>query len=69
VQRKLFTLEDVSKFGISAFFQELVTDLFGSTDRLDVRIELDLELLMCSREKLTALTRRDRRWQEHTHYA
>lgn len=42
VQRKLFTLDDVSKFDMSEFTRELVTDLVGATGRKDIRLTLDL---------------------------
>ena len=42
VQRKLFTLDDVSKFDIADFARELVEDLVNSIKRDDIKMTLDL---------------------------
>jgi len=56
VQRKLFTLDDVSKFDISDFIRELVTDLVGATGRRDIRLALDLEPVHVPAVKATPLS-------------
>lgn len=56
VQRKLFTLDDVSKFDISEFTQELVTDLVGATGRKDIRLTLDLKPVHVPAVKATPLS-------------
>jgi len=56
VQRKLFTLDDVSKFDISEFTRELVTDLVDATGRKDIRLSLDLSPLLVPAVKATPLS-------------
>ncbi len=56
VQRKLFTLEDVSKFDMSEFTRELVTDLVDATGRKDIRLSLDLSPLLVPAVKATPLS-------------
>lgn len=56
VQRKLFTLDDVSKFDFSAFTRELVTDLVDATGREDIRLSLDLSPLLVPAVKATPLS-------------
>jgi PAS domain S-box-containing protein len=56
VQRKLFTLDDVSKFDVSEFTRELVTDLVDATGRKDIRLTLDLSKLLVSAVKATPLS-------------
>ncbi|MEB2848022.1 PAS domain-containing protein [Endobacterium cereale] len=56
VQRKLFTLDDVSKFDISDFIRELVTDLVGATGRKDIRLALDLQPVYVPAVKATPLS-------------
>ncbi len=56
VQRKLFTLDDVSKFDMSDFTRELVTDLVGATGRNDIRLSLDLAPLLVPAVKATPLS-------------
>ena len=56
VQRKLFTLDDVSKFDISEFARELVTDLVDATGRKDIRLTLDLSPLLVPAVKATPLS-------------
>lgn len=56
VQRKLFTLDDVSKFDMSEFTRELVTDLVDSTGRKDIRLSLDLSPLLVPAVKATPLS-------------
>jgi PAS domain S-box-containing protein len=56
VQRKLFTLDDVSKFDISEFTRELVTDLVGATGRKDIRLTLDLSPVHVPAVKATPLS-------------
>jgi PAS domain S-box-containing protein len=56
VQRKLFTLDDVSKFDISDFTRELVTDLVGATGRKDIRLSLDLSPVHVPAVKATPLS-------------
>ncbi len=56
VQRKLFTLDEVSKFDISEFVRELVTDLVGATGRRDIRLALDLEPVHVAAVKATPLS-------------
>lgn len=56
VQRKLFTLDDVSKFDVSEFTRELVTDLVDTTGRKDIRLSLDLSPLLVPAVKATPLS-------------
>lgn len=56
VQRKLFTLDDVSKFDLSEFTRELVTDLVDATGREDIRLSLDLSPLLVPAVKATPLS-------------
>jgi PAS domain S-box-containing protein len=56
VQRKLFTLDDVSKFDMSEFTRELVTDLVDATGREDIRLSLDLAPLLVPAVKATPLS-------------
>ena len=56
VQRKLFTFDDVSKFDISEFTKELVTDLVNATGRNDIRLSLDLSPLLVPAVKATPLS-------------
>lgn len=56
VQRKLFTLDDVSKFDISEFTRELVTDLVDATGRSDIRLSLELAPLLVPAVKATPLS-------------
>jgi len=56
VQRKLFTLDDVSKFDVSDFTRELVTDLVSATGRKDIRLALDLSPLLVPAVKATPLS-------------
>lgn len=56
VQRKLFTLDDVSKFDMSDFTRELVTDLVGATGRKDIRLTLDLSPVFVPAVKATPLS-------------
>lgn len=56
VQRKLFTLDDVSKFDVSEFTRELVTDLVDATGRKDIRLSLDLSPLLVPAVKATPLS-------------
>lgn len=56
VQRKLFTLDDVSKFDMSEFTRELVTDLVDATGRKDIRLSLDLSPLLLPAVKATPLS-------------
>ncbi len=56
VQRKLFTLDDVSNFDISEFTKELVTDLVDATGRNDIRLSLDLSPLLVPAVKATPLS-------------
>lgn len=56
VQRKLFTLDDVSKFDMSEFTRELVTDLVDATGRNDIRLSLDLSPLLVPAVKATPLS-------------
>lgn len=56
VQRKLFTLDDVSSFDISEFTRELVTDLVDATGRSDIRLTLDLSPLLVPAVKATPLS-------------
>jgi PAS domain S-box-containing protein len=56
VQRKLFTLDDVSKFDVSEFTHELVTDLVDATGRKDIRLTLDLSKLLVPAVKATPLS-------------
>jgi len=55
VQRKLFTLEDVSRFDIADFTKELVTDLIEAVGRSDIRLTLDLHPLYVAAVKATPL--------------
>jgi len=56
VQRKLFTLDDVSKFDMSEFTRELVTDLVDATGRKDIYLTLDLSPLLVPAVKATPLS-------------
>lgn len=56
VQRKLFTLDDVSKFDMSDFTRELVTDLVSATGRDDIRLSVDLAPLLVPAVKATPLS-------------
>lgn len=56
VQRKLFTLDDVSKFDMSEFTRELVTDLVDGTGRKDIRLSLNLSPLLVPAVKATPLS-------------
>ncbi|AYD05207.1 PAS domain-containing protein [Neorhizobium sp. NCHU2750] len=56
VQRKLFTLDDVSKFDMSDFTRELVTDLVGATGRKDIRLTLELSPVFVPAVKATPLS-------------
>lgn len=56
VQRKLYTLDDVSKFDMSEFTRELVTDLVDATGRTDIRLSLDLSPLLVPAVKATPLS-------------
>lgn len=56
VQRKLFTLDDVSKFDMSEFTRELVSDLVDATGRKDIRLSLDLSPLLVPAVKATPLS-------------
>jgi PAS domain S-box-containing protein len=56
VQRKLFTLDDVSKFDMSEFVREHVTDLVDATGRKDIRLSLDLSPLLVPAVKATPLS-------------
>lgn len=56
IQRKLFTLDDVSKFDMSEFTRELVTDLVDATGREDIRLSLDLSPLLVPAVKATPLS-------------
>lgn len=56
VQRKLFTLDDVSRFDMSEFTRELVTDLVDATGRKDIRLTLDLSPLLVPAVKATPLS-------------
>lgn len=56
VQRKLFTLDDVSKFDMSEFTRELVTDLVDATGRKDIRLSLELSPLLVPAVKATPLS-------------
>ena len=55
VQRKLFTLEDVSRFDVADFTKELVTDLVDSVGREDIRLTLDVHPLYVPAVKATPL--------------
>ncbi|WP_312405768.1 PAS domain-containing protein [Rhizobium sp.] len=56
VQRKLFTLDDVSKFDMSEFTRELVTDLVDGTGRKDICLSLELSPLLVPAVKATPLS-------------
>ncbi len=56
VQRKLFTLDDVTKFDMSEFVRELVTDLVDATGRKDIRLSLELSPLLVPAVKATPLS-------------
>jgi PAS domain S-box-containing protein len=56
VQRKLFPLDDVSKFDMSEFTRELVTDLVDATGRKDILLSLDLSPLLVPAVKATPLS-------------
>ncbi len=56
VQRKLFTLDDVSRFDIADFAKEIVTDLVGAVGRDDIRLTLDLHPVYVPAVKATPLS-------------
>jgi PAS domain S-box-containing protein len=56
VQRKLFTLEDVSRFDIADVAKEMVTDLVGAIGREDIRLTLDLHPVYVPAVKATPLS-------------
>jgi len=56
VQRKLFTLDDVSRFDIADFAREIVTDLVGAVGRDDIRLSLDLHPVYVPAMKATPLS-------------
>jgi PAS domain S-box-containing protein len=56
VQRTLFTLDDVSRFDMSEFTRELVTDLVGATGRKDILLTLDLSPVFVPAVKATPLS-------------
>ena len=56
VQRKLFTLNDVSKFDISDFIRELAIDLVGAIGRKDIKLSLDLLPVLVPAVKATPLS-------------
>ena len=56
VQRKLFTLDDVSRFDIADFAKEMVTDLVGAVGRDDIRLSLDLYPVYVPAVKATPLS-------------
>ncbi|NLR97227.1 PAS domain-containing protein [Rhizobium sp. P38BS-XIX] len=56
VQRKLFTLEDVSRFDIADFAKELVTDLVEAVGRHDIRLTLDLHPVYVPAVRATPLS-------------
>lgn len=56
VQRKLFTLDDVSRFDIADFTREMVTDLVGAVGRDDIQLTLDLHPVYVPAVKATPLS-------------
>lgn len=56
VQRKLFTLDDVSKFDVADFIREIVTDLVSATRRDDIKLTLELSPLEVPAVKATPLS-------------
>jgi len=56
VQRKLFTLDDVSRFDIADFTREMVVDLVGAVGRDDIRLTLDLHPVYVPAVKATPLS-------------
>ncbi|MDR6820826.1 PAS domain S-box-containing protein [Neorhizobium sp. 2083] len=56
VQRKLFTLDDVSRFDVADFTRELVTDLISAIGRDDIQVTLDLQALHVPAMKATPLS-------------
>lgn len=55
VQRKLFTADDVTRFDVADFANELVLDLVGSLRRPDIRFTTDLHPVHVSAEKASPL--------------
>ena len=55
VQRKLFTLDDISKFDVADFARELVTELISAIGRDDIHLTLDLSPLHVAAVKATPL--------------
>jgi len=55
VQRKLFTLDDVSRFDIADVAREMVTDLVGAIGRRDIRLTHDLQPVYVPAVKATPL--------------
>ena len=43
VHRRLFQNDDIDRFDVAAFLEDLVTDALGASGRRDIRAELDLE--------------------------
>lgn len=56
VHRKLFTLDDISRFDVSDFARELVTDLIDALGRDDIHLTLDLQRLYVPAVKATPLS-------------
>lgn len=53
VHRRLYQSKDVSRFDVSDFVRDLVTDLLGATGRDGIETELDLEPVVIAAEKAT----------------
>lgn len=55
VQRKLFVLDDVSRFDVAEFARDLTTDLLSASSRRDVSVDLDLSPVMVPAAKASPL--------------
>ena len=55
VQRKMFTADDVTRFDVADFANELVADLVGSLKRSDIRFTADLHPVLVPAEKASPL--------------
>lgn len=55
VQRKLFVLDDVSRFDVAAFARDLCADLLAGSPRTDVRVDLDVAPVMVPASKASPI--------------
>jgi PAS domain S-box-containing protein len=55
VQRRLFVLDDVSRFDVAEFARDLSTDLLSASPRTDVSVDLDLSPVMVPAAKASPI--------------